>query len=94
MGFSYSHFGLCCDFCGHSEPEYNVNKIPCPYGYCQAWACCKYCHEKKKHLVCSIGKTERRHSDICKTLSEYFVKYGPGMFNHEEVIQYCKIKEC
>lgn len=91
MGFSYSHFGLCCDFCGNSKPEYNVKKLPCPYGYCQAWACCKFCHEKKKHLICSIGKTEKTHLEVCKPLSEMFDKYGPEMFDHAETKQLCEV---
>lgn len=40
MGFSYTYLGLCCDFCNNSGSKKNVKKIPCPYGFCQTWACC------------------------------------------------------
>lgn len=67
MGFSYSKFGLCCDFCGNSSPEFNVKKINCPYGFCQAWACCKNCQAKKLHLRSSCVKNgELNHKDYCK----------------------------
>lgn len=74
MGFSYSSNGLCCDFCGKSNPLDNVKKIPCPYGWCQAWACCKSCHAKKLHLRSSSGGTV--HKDTCKKLrQEYDAKH-------------------
>lgn len=47
MGFSYNHLGLCCDFCSNAGPKGNVRKIACPYGYCQAWACCETCKKAK-----------------------------------------------
>lgn len=76
MGFSYSQFGLCCDFCGESKPEFNVKKIHCPYGYCQAWACCKNCKAKKLHLVCSIGSTTKTHKEICKDAICKYISSG------------------
>lgn len=66
MGFSYTHFGLCCDFCGHSEPEFNVKKIKCPYDFCQAWACCKNCYKKKLHLKASCTNRGLTHKEYCK----------------------------
>ena len=67
MGFSYSQYGLCCDFCGKSKPQDNVKKIACPHGWCQAWACCKVCKSKKLHLQSSCGGTT--HKDTCKQLA-------------------------
>lgn len=48
---------LCCDFCGgfKGQDVYGktvikwVRKIPCPYGYCQAWATCDLCYAQGKH---------------------------------------------
>ena len=74
MGFSYSRYGLCCDFCGKSKPQDNVKKIACPYGGCQAWACCKVCKAKKLHLQSSCGGTT--HKDTCKkSKMEYDAKH-------------------
>jgi len=64
MGFVYSQYGLCCDFCGKSKPEFNVRKIACPYGYCQAWATCKLCFAEKKHLYASCK--DMKHKEYCK----------------------------
>jgi hypothetical protein len=72
MGFSYSSNGLCCDFCGKSEPKYNVKKIDCPYGWCQAWACCIECKAKKLHLSSSSGGTT--HKETCKANSLEYQK--------------------
>ena len=69
MGISYSQYGLCCDFCGKSEPKYNVRKIACPYGYCQAWACCIECKAKKLHLLSSCTNEKKTHKEYCKPLS-------------------------
>lgn len=73
MGFSYSAFGLCCDFCGadKSTRKY-VKKISCPYGYCQAWACCEVCRAEKKHMASSCANGT--HKETCKKLHEDFVK--------------------
>jgi hypothetical protein len=79
MGFSYSSFGLCCDFCGNSKPEYNVRKIACPYGWCQSWACCKNCKAKKLHLKSSSGGTT--HKDTCKKSS---IEYNKK--DHERIL--------
>ena len=76
MGFVYSMDGLlCCDFCGNSKPEYNVKKIPCPYEFCQAWACCKNCKKKKLHLMASCTKENKSHKDICKPRIEEYEKF-------------------
>lgn len=72
MGFSYSSNGLCCDFCGKSNPLDNVRKIRCPYGWCQAWACCKACKDKKLHLASSCGGTT--HKETCKASSIEYQK--------------------
>ena len=68
MGFSYNYLGLCCDFCSNAGPKGNVRKIACPYGWCQAWACCTDCKAKKRHLQCSCG--DGLHKDICKKLTQ------------------------
>ena len=67
MGFSYGHFGLCCDFCSaqHNTRKY-VKKIDCPYGYCQAWACCDVCRAKKLHMACSCTPEQKTHKEYCK----------------------------
>ncbi len=69
MGFSYGYFGLCCDFCGaqRNTREY-VKKIECPYGYCQAWACCNVCRVKKLHMQSSCTNEEKTHKEHCKIL--------------------------
>ena len=73
MGFSYNYLGLCCDFCSNAGPKGNVRKISCPYGYCQAWACCETCKKAKKHLMSSCGGTT--HKESCKKASiEYDMK--------------------
>ena len=58
MGFVYALGLLCCDFCDHNhltKPSIKwVKKIPCPYGYCQAWAVCDQCHSKGKHKEASM----------------------------------------
>ena len=69
MGFCYGQFGLCCDFCSTDDPKLNVKKIPCPYGYCQAWACCKNCFAKKLHLASSCTNEHKSHKENCKLLS-------------------------
>lgn len=72
MGFVYSHNGLCCDFCGKDQ---QVSKIACPYGYCQAWACCPGCKAKKLHLLSSCTNQKKTHKEICKPLHLEFMKY-------------------
>jgi len=80
MGFSYGYNGLCCDFCDKDDPQLNVKKIPCPYGFCQAWACCNKCFKQKKHLSASVGIIEngklvtKSHKDHCKQASIDFDK--------------------
>lgn len=53
MGFSYVGRALCCDFCGgftgDAKGTIQVRKMPCPYGYCQAWATCHGCRLKGTH---------------------------------------------
>ncbi len=66
MGFSYTHLGLCCDFCNNSGPQQNVRKIACPYGWCQAWACCNVCKKAKKHLQSSCSRENKTHKESCK----------------------------
>jgi hypothetical protein len=66
MGFSYCSHGLCCDFCGDWE---GTKKIPCPYGFCQAWACCPKCKAEKKHLKSSVTSENKSHKEICKPLA-------------------------
>jgi len=68
MGFSYSQYGLCCDFCGASGKIHQVRKINCPYAYCQAWACCASCKQKKLHLASSCAN--KPHKDYCKLEAE------------------------
>lgn len=72
MGFSYGPFGLCCDFCDRDEPRINVKKITCPYGYCQAWACCIECKAKKLHLQSSCTPEKKTHKEVCKQWQEQF----------------------
>ena len=67
MGFSYTSLGLCCDFCSNSGSLYNVRKISCPYGYCQAWACCSTCFKAKKHLQSSCTPEKMSHRKYCKS---------------------------
>ena len=44
MGYSYdSRDNLCCDYCGHGDP--NTKKVPCPFGYCPSPAVCPICLE-------------------------------------------------
>lgn len=68
MGFSYTSFGLCCDFCDNSGSKENVKKISCPYGWCQSWACCNVCYKQKKHLV-SSSNSNQSHKDYCKFMA-------------------------
>jgi hypothetical protein len=68
MGYSYSQYGLCCDFCGASRTTDQVRKINCPYSYCQAWACCASCKQKKLHLSSSCAN--KTHKDYCKLEAE------------------------
>lgn len=67
MGFSYTAYGLCCDFCNadKSTRKY-VKKLSCPYGYCQAWACCDECRAKKLHQMCSCNRENKTHKEFCK----------------------------
>lgn len=76
MGFAYSAFGLCCDFCDHdSRDRKYVKKIECPYGYCQAWACCDVCRAEKKHMQCSCNPAKITHKEYCLPKSiEYEVE--------------------
>ena len=76
MGFSYTHLGLCCDFCNNSGSQQNVRKISCPYGFCQAWACCNVCFEKKRHLQSSCNK--KPHKESCK----FYIK-----MTHEQLME-------
>jgi len=69
MGYSYSQYGLCCDFCGASKTTDQVRKINCPYDYCQAWACCTHCKQKKLYLRSSC-EPEKLHKDYCKLEAE------------------------
>ena len=74
MGFSYGYFGLCCDFCDKDDPQLNVKKIPCPFGYCQDWAVCKNCHAKGLHNQSSCRPEKIQHKDFCKQASIDFDK--------------------
>ena len=76
MGFSYSAYGLCCDFCDHDKSTRKyVKKIDCPYGYCQAWACCDVCRAKKLHKQCSCNPEKKTHMEFCKVaMIEFEVK--------------------
>ncbi len=70
MGFSYSAFGLCCDFCDHDKSDRSyVRKIKCPFNWCQAWAICDQCKALKKHLLSSCSNEQKTHKEICKQLS-------------------------
>lgn len=73
MGFSYSAYGLCCDFCDHDRMDNRkyVKKIPCPYNWCQAWACCDVCFGKKLHLQSSCTNEKTPHKEICKELAAH-----------------------
>jgi len=75
MGFSYGYWGLCCDFCGfqRNTREY-VKKIACPYGYCQAWACCDKCFAEKKHHYSSCSLEKKTHKEHCKKAAIDFDK--------------------
>ena len=59
MGFCYGtnyrtgRQCLACDFC--SKADGTVKKIPCPYGWCQAWATCAICKKQGKHKYGSMG---------------------------------------
>jgi len=81
MGFSYGYFGLCCDFCDRDNPSLNVKKIPCSYGYCQAWACCIECKAKKLHLCASCTPQKKTHKEICKDLAIKFNLEHPHLTN-------------
>lgn len=76
MGFSYSAYGLCCDFCDHDKSTRKyVRKIQCPYGFCQAWACCDVCRAEKKHMASSCTPEKKTHKEICKVrMIEYDIK--------------------
>lgn len=66
MGFSYSAYGLCCDFCEQDKSTRKyVKKIECPYGYCQAWAVCDVCRTEKKHMACSCSAEKTTHKKYC-----------------------------
>lgn len=70
MGFSYSAFGLCCDFCYHDKSDrLYVKKINCPYGFCQSWAICDQCFKLKKHFQSSCTNENKTHKEICKKRS-------------------------
>lgn len=72
MGFCYSAHGLCCDFCNNDHIDSKwVKKIPCPYNWCQAWACCDKCFKKKLHLQSSCTFEKSSHKKICKRLSAH-----------------------
>jgi hypothetical protein len=76
MGFSYSAYGLCCDFCGadHTTRKY-VKKIDCPYGFCQAWATCDQCRAAKKHMASSCTNEDKTHKELCKVrMIEYEIE--------------------
>jgi len=67
MGFSYGYYGLCCDFCGaQRDTRKYVKKLECPYGYCQAWACCDQCRAEKKHMQSSCTPARQTHKEFCK----------------------------
>ena len=57
MGFSYCLGLLCCDFCDQNHLTKSsikwTKKIPCPYGFCQAWSICNQCHRLGKHKEAS-----------------------------------------
>lgn len=73
MGFSYGYFGLVCDHCGaQRNTRKYVKKIECPYGYCQAWACCDVCRSKKLHMFSSCSLEKKTHKEHCKPLAEAF----------------------
>ncbi len=75
MGFSYSSYGLCCDFCNHDKSDRKyVVKISCPYGYCQAWACCDVCRAEKKHMQSSCRVDKLTHKEYCKKAALDFDK--------------------
>ena len=66
MGFSYGYWGLCCDFCGaQRNTRKYVKKLECPYGYCQAWACCDKCRAEKKHMQSSCTNEIKTHKEEC-----------------------------
>lgn len=71
MGFCYSAYGLCCDFCSadHTTRKY-VRKLACPYGYCQSWACCDQCRALKKHMASSCTPENKTHKEFCKKASQ------------------------
>lgn len=61
MGYSYEvRTGrLCCDSCGHA----GARKVPCPHGWCQAWATCTACRPAvlaRDHSTCEAQAAESR----------------------------------
>jgi hypothetical protein len=82
MGFTYAvnpHTGrecLACDFCnayrGDEKGTKWVRKIPCPYGYCQAWATCDKCYAEGRHKVSSCGAEPTKNHEGCKKAHEEF----------------------
>jgi len=70
MGFCYGlnyntgRYQLACDFCGKIG---GVRKIPCKYGYCQAYATCPECRKEKKHL---LKGTDNEDHCQCKEYTE------------------------
>lgn len=73
MGFSYGYWGLCCDFCGaQRNTRKYVKKLPCPYGWCQHWACCDICRLKKNHTVSSCSPEGFSHKQVCKPLMKKY----------------------
>ena len=76
MGFSYSCFGLCCDFCDHDKStRKNIYKLKCPFGYCQDWAICDKCRKLGKHKFSSCGMPndpEKKDHKLCQRLMAEF----------------------
>jgi len=83
MGFTYgrnpytNRMTLACDFCNGIKTDTHkdgglimwVRKIPCPYGYCQAWATCNICYKKGRHKFSSTGlpgDPERKNHLLCR----------------------------
>lgn len=72
MGFSYTQYGLACDLCPAYLPSAKIKKVPCPFGYCQAWAACEVCRESGKTNQCSCTPEKATHKQVCKPLAEKF----------------------
>lgn len=71
---------LCCDFCN----DYPARKIPCPFGYCQAYAMCKKCRlenkgkeYKEKHRKSGC---EKNHLEYKKTEDERETLLNAGYY--------------